>query len=344
MTLLGLEWLWLLFGVPAMVALMLWSAWRRDRAIGRFFGSRARRPWTGRPLPRRFWLRSALIVAAFAAVAAGLARPAHSPRPKPVQRPAREVVFVIDVSRSMLARDIRPNRLDRAKLAVSDAMETVRGERIGIVAFAGSAVVKCPLTTDVGFARLALDSLSPESVGRGGTAIGDGIRSALQLLGVDAESPPTDADEQVFRDIILITDGEDHETEPLAAADDAARAGVRIIAVGFGSELTGSTIPGVAGNAVQEYQGEPVTTRQDPRALEAIARKTPGGVFFNVGTGSIEMDRVYARLMQDRSRTQIDASPAMRWTESFQWFLGAALVCLCLEPLLGAPLFGRARA
>lgn len=336
MNLLEPVWLWLLVGVAPLAGLSALTAWRNRRSVRAFFGSAGGGAWSVRANGARFALRSVLLVAAFAAISGALARPAHSPTPKPVQRPARDVVFVVDVSRSMLARDIRPNRLDRAKLIVADAMESVRGERVGLVAFAGSAAVKSPLTTDLGFARLTLESLSPESVSRGGTAIGDAIRAALELLdaggaeGDRGASRRTDA----YRDIILITDGEDHESEPLEAARAAADAGVRIIAIGLGSDLGGSTIPAEDGQRFQEYRGRPVNTRQDPEALRAIAEATPGGVFFNVGTGSIEMDRVYARLTRERALTQTDASPAVRWTESFQWLLGLALVCLCVEPLL----------
>ncbi len=329
------QWLWMLTLLLPLLGTALLALWLNRRSKRRMFGSALRWPWTGAARPLRFWLRTAAMLVAFASVGLALARPAHSPEPKPVQRPAREVVFVIDVSRSMLAQDIRPNRLDRAKLAVSDAMETVRGERIGIVAFAGTASVKCPLTTDVGFAQLALEALSTDSVGRGGTAIGEAIGTALELLGVEENAAKAVDQTEAFRDIVLITDGEDHESGGLAAANAAAEAGVRIIALGLGSELSGATIPAQEAGSTQQYQGRPISTRQNAESLRAIAQATPGGVFFNVGTGSIEMDRVYERLMRDRSRTQTDASPAVRWTESFQWPLGLALLCLCVEPLLG---------
>ncbi|MBX3386057.1 MAG: VWA domain-containing protein [Phycisphaeraceae bacterium] len=344
MNLLQPAWLWLLLGVVPLALLAVLGNGLTRAALRRFYGSARATPWAGSVRRGRSVLRAGVLLVAFASLAVALSRPAHSPEPRPVQRPAREVVFVVDVSRSMLARDLRPNRLERAKLAVADAMETVRGERIGIVVFAGSASVKSPLTTDVGFARLALDSLSPDSVGRGGTAIGEGIRAALELFGIDSENPEPAHDSLVARDIVLITDGEDHESDPLGAAEKAAAAGVRIITIGLGSELTGATIPAEDGVTQQVYRGEPVVTRQVTGVLQAIADTTPGGVFLNVGTGSIEMDRVYARLMRDRSQTRTDSTPALRWSESFQLFLAVGLVCLCVEPLLGLSLKRRRNA
>lgn len=320
------------------------ALWSRRRALIRFYGSASVRPWSPSISRVRAVARLVLVISAVLALLVALARPAYNPQPTPVQRSGRDVVFLVDVSRSMLAQDLRPSRLERAKLAVADALEAARGERVGIIAFAGSSVVKCPLTTDFAFARLALDGLSTDSVSRGGTAIGDGIRSALALL---TANDPKDADPKTsgrYRDIIILTDGEDHQTDPLSAAKAAAEANIRVITVGLGSDLQGSTIPAPGAQRVLEYQGEAVSSRMNPDALRQVAEATPGGRFYNVGTGSIELDAVYRQLMRNADRRAMDVAPAMRYTEAFQWPLGLALLLLLAEPLVSDISRWRARA
>jgi Ca-activated chloride channel family protein len=236
-------------------------------------------------------------------------------------------------------------------------MDAVEGERVGLIAFAGSAVVKSPLTTDLAFARMALDELSPDSVSRGGTAIGDAIRTAVTLLTSGDSSANTarsaNNDARV-RDIVILTDGEDHETDPMGAAREAGELGIRVICIGLGSDLQGAEIPLSAtqptapgarppravptpstSDAVLEHDGERVRTRMNPDALRQIAEATPGGQFFNVGTGSIELDTVYRRLMREAEQRLYDATPAMTYTEAYQWPLLAGLLLVLVEPLIG---------
>lgn len=281
----------------------------------------------------RSFVKGAMLVAALALTSLALARPAWNPTPKPVQRSGRDVVFVVDVSKSMLATDIAPSRLGRAKLAIGDVLDAARGDRFGVIAFAGSAVVKCPLTTDYGFVRLAVQDLSPDSVSRGGTLIGDAIRAAMtDLFKTDDESSPDDR----FRDIILITDGEDQESFPMDAAAAAGKRGIRIIALGLGSQ-SGSAVPtrDESGRTREmTYEGTPVRSRMDPDALAKIAAASAGGVFLNVGTGNIELDRVYKRLAETSERRSFGDESAMRYTEGFQLFLAGALALAMMECLI----------
>jgi Ca-activated chloride channel family protein len=244
-------------------------------------------------------------------------------------------VFVIDVSRSMLAQDLKPSRLERAKLGVKDVLDAAEGDRIGIVAFAGAAVLKCPLTSDYSFVRLSLDDVSPETVGRGGTAIGDAIRFATsQLLPTEDSSKDGRS-----RTIFLITDGEDHESRPIDAAQDAGKKGIRIVTIGLGSELAGALVPTAAndpnGRPVasrpMEFQGERVLSKMDSGVLKKMADATPGGVFLNVGTGNIEMDVVYKRLMKNAVAVKQEATDSVKHTELFQILVGLALMCLFAE-------------
>lgn len=343
MKLLAPEWLAALAAVPVLATLIISSTAVRRAGLARFFGPMAERLGLLRRLSIRGWLGPIASLAGLALVVLALARPAYDPRPQKAQKTGRDVVFVIDVSRSMLAQDIRPNRLERAKLAVRDVLDVVEGDRVGIVAFAGNAIVKCPLTTDYAFARMMLDELSPDSVARGGTAIGDALRTTTQLLAGDQADPAPSTGR--FRDIFLFTDGEDHESDPVKAAAAAGEKGIRIVAIGLGSDTVGAPVPAPVAEAsgrraappagFMEYGGERVQSKLNPESLRQIsAAAAPGSHFYNVGTGNIELDRVYKRLMKDAERRNLETTETMRYTEAFQYVLAAALAMLCAEPLL----------
>lgn len=331
MTFLAPQYLALLALAPVVAAALLLALWLRRRAVRRFYGASAGRPWAPLPSAARGIIAAACWMLAVAGVSVALARPAHSPVPRKVERSGRDVVFVIDVSRSMLAQDLKPSRLERAKLMVGDVLDSAEGDRVGIIAFAGTPVVRCPMTTDYSFARMALDAISPDSVGRGGTAIGDAIRSALALLRTgQGENVPLAAD------LYLLTDGEDHETRPIEAAQEAAAAGVRIVAIGLGSD-TGAPVPvdpeaasftgrSPPRDGFMQYGGERVQSRMNAAALRDIAEATPGGAFLDVGIGNLELDRVYRLLRRAGEKKQLEATESMRYTEVFQIPLAAAIL------------------
>lgn len=340
MTLLEPRALFWMLALPILLVVALTGLVFRRAALRRFFNEAADRPWASTGSIAFRLLKALLAVAAAGALILALARPGFNPQPKKIQRSGRDAVFVIDVSRSMLAQDVRPNRLDRAKLGIRDVLDVVEGDRIGVVAFAGAAVLKCPLTTDYSFVRLSLDDTNPDSVGRGGTAIGDALRFATSQLAPDDDTPKDGRSRTIF----LITDGEDHESNPVEAAREAARKGIRIVTMGVGSELSGAPVPAdntqqvgrpVAPNkAFMEYEGHEVTSKMDSGTLKQIAEATPGGVFLNVGTGNIELDGIYKRLMKSVQATSHETTEAMRYTELFQILLGLAMVCLFLEALI----------
>lgn len=334
MKFLDAQWLMVLWVLPVLALVVVSGVRWRGRAVRRLVGARLAPSLTEGVRRSRAVVKGLIAVAALGLVGVALARPGWNPTAQKVTRSGRDIAVLIDVSRSMLAEDVRPNRLERAKLIVKDLMDATRGDRVGIIAFAGGASVRCPMTTDYGFAKLALDNLTPLSVARGGTLIGDAIRTALdQLFKKDGEGR--------YRDIVLITDGEDHESFPEQAAALAAERGVRIIALGLGSELGGATIPNEATTGGDErspvvtYEGEVVKTKLESDSLRKIAAATPGGVYLAVGTGNVQMDRVYRSLMEGADRRELESEERMKYTEGFQLFLGAALALLMLECLIG---------
>ncbi|MFG0256714.1 MAG: VWA domain-containing protein [Phycisphaerales bacterium JB043] len=322
-------WLNALWLTPVALVLLAMAYRSRVRAMARFADARVHtRLNLRRNLPRTL-VRTICVALSFATLSVALARPQWNPQPQDVERSGRDVVFLIDVSRSMLARDLAPSRLDRTKLWIKDLAPHLRGDRVGIVAFAGSASVVCPLTQDYRFFSQTLDELSPRSVPRGGTNIGDGIRKVLNSVFRDED------DSTHFRDIILITDGEDQESLPVEAAQQAADRAVRIIALGIGSEHAGATIPTDSGAAMR-YQGQDVQTQLDAETLEQIAGATPGGVFLKVGTGTINLDEVYEDLIRSAQQASLGTASTILYDEGFLYFLIATLILLSLEGVIRA--------
>lgn len=312
----------LLWVVPPLIALFVLAAVRRRRTLQRFAGDRpllhaVRR--NARPF------KSGLLVAAVVLIVVALARPGWTPETRTVERRGRDVVFVVDTSRSMLAQDLAPNRLERAKLAILDTLEVLRGDRVALVAFAGTAVVKSPLTFDYGFVRLAVERLSTDSTSRGGTLIGDALRVVRDSVFGDQPSP--------FRDVVLITDGGDLGSLPLQAAGELGALGARIIAVGLGDEVTGQPIPDPNGGYLQ-HEGQPVLTSLDAEALRELAGVTPGGRYVNVATGNFDLGVLYTQLIAGADRQLLERTEREVFQERFQPFLAAALVLLALEFLL----------
>ncbi len=324
-----LEWLWALGPMAGLAVLSMVRRARGMRAFVSVFLIDRMAP--GRSVVRTI-VRGALGMGGLTAIVIGLARPIGNPSEREVTPMGRDVCFVIDVSRSMLAADLAPNRLERAKLWVRDALRIVKGDRVGLVAFAGWPSVACPLTHDYAFFALMLNDLSTESAPRGGTNLGDAVRAAIGEV-FDEEQTGG------FRDIILITDGEDlEESFPVQAAEAAGQAGVRLIIVGIGSERgTRIELRDQRGrrSVVKDAQGAPVITRLDAPTLREMARMTPGGRFFQVGTGDIRLDEVYESLMAEVSQRTFENAEATVYEEYFQIFLAIAFGLLGLEMVMG---------
>lgn len=327
--------LWL---VPLMAVLMAYASRGRRQALERFVeaGLLARLGSSSTPDPARRVLKSVLVLVAIGSLVVALARPAWDAVREEVTQRGRDVVFLLDVSRSMLAEDLPPNRLERAKLAILDAVDRLEGDRVALAVFAGSTVVKCPLTLDYGFFRMALEDVSTISVSRGGSLIGDGLRAVLRDV--------FDGKRSNHRDIVLITDGEDHESFPVEAASEAGELGIRLIAIGLGDERVGQRIPVTAGaddgssdgsdRIFLVHDGQEVWSRLDAGTLRRMADSTPGGIYLNVSTGAIDLGDVYRRLIASAEGRQVGAHTLERLEEKFQVFLAICILLLALETSL----------
>ena len=320
---------YLLWSLPVLILAFVYEAHRRRRALEAFADPDiVARLSRSVDKGRRMW-KILLILLTYLLLVGALVRPAWNPQPRTIVRRGRDVVFVVDVSRSMLAEDLAPNRLERAKYAILDTIERLQGDRVALVAFAGTAAVKCPLTLDYGFFRSMLDRLSVDSIDRGGSLIGDAIRRAVDNV--------FDDQEKRFKDIILITDGEDHDSFPVDAASDAGERGIRIIALGLGDENTGRRIPVTDESGRRSFvmhEGQEVWTKLDADTLRQMANATPGGRYINVSTGAIDLGDIYLRLVAGAEKKTLEAETIESYDEKFQIFLALAFLALLTEILI----------
>ncbi len=241
-----------------------------------------------------------------------------------VQRRGVDILIALDVSTSMLAEDVSPNRLDRAKRKISDLLKIIQGDRVGLIAFAGTAFLQCPLTLDHGAIAIFLDSIDTDLIPVPGTAIGQAIELALKAF----ESSPKNS-----RALILITDGEDTTGNPLEVAKKANEQGVKIYTIGIGKE-GGVPIPdGKQGGFKKDRKGEVVLTHLDEQSLQKIALET-GGSYVRSVSGDLDLDKVYEDIQKKTEDKELKSGRQRRYEERYQWPLFLALLCLILEVLM----------
>jgi Ca-activated chloride channel family protein len=321
--------LYLLWLIPLLLALAWYAHVKRKQSLQLFACESLLKQLDGTASHmRRSWKLFAVMMAS-AFIVFGLCRPGWNLKSQTIERRGRDVVFVLDVSRSMLAEDLRPNRLERAKLAILDCIESLEGDRVALVTFAGNAAVKCPLTFDYGFFRMMLEGVSPNDIDRGGTMIGDAIRKAMDEV--------FDKQTGKFKDIVLITDGEDHDSFPAQAAEEAGKRDIRLIAIGLGDENQGRRIPitDEQGNKTfLKYNGQEVWSKLDANMLRKMVDLTPGGKYFNVSTGTIDLGSVYKRLIAGADKKDLESKTITQYEDKFQIFLAVAFLILCVEMII----------
>jgi Ca-activated chloride channel family protein len=308
--------LWIL---PLVAGLLVYAQRKRAAAARRF----AEAGMVGRLMPAaagwRPWVKGSLLVLGLASLIVAGARPRFGVYLEEVSQQGADLVVLLDVSRSMTAEDVLPNRLGRAKSDIGDLLTRVVGDRVGLVVFAGKPVLKVPLTTDQGFFRMVLDEVGPHSAPRGGTLIGDGIRKCLDIL-------PRQRDRD--QAIVLITDGEDQQSYPEEAAKQAAERGVKIFAVGLGDARQGALVP-VAQQAAGK-KPEQHRSKLDEGLLKKIALMT-GGAYIPAGTRVYDLGQIYAEHLAKLARGQIHAEKRKRYREQFQLFVALGLALLLIE-------------
>ena len=262
--------------------------------------------------PKTFLVQAILLLSGMALCLFAAARPQWGHSTQKVAAKSRNVVVALDVSRSMLADDVRPNRLERAKADIADLVDSLEGDRCALVAFRQKGVLLCPLTTDRAFLRASLESATPESAPRGETDLGAAIRTSLQAL-----DPAMDD----HNAIILISDGGDLRNNAFAYAHAAKKRGIPIFTVGLGDPRRDSTIPDPSGKGVQMFKGQPVKVRLEEKALREIAAETTLGA-------------IYRRFLRQVAAQEQAEEEELRATERFGIFLAPGLLLVLVSAFL----------
>ena len=270
----------------------------------------------------KVWVRLTLFSLGFFFFVIGLSRPQIGAKLKEHETKGAEIMIALDVSNSMLAEDYSPNRLERAKLAISRLVDKLRDDRIGLIVFAGNSFVQLPITTDYVSAKMFMNSISTESVPVQGTAIGEAINTAMRSFSSQSEKS---------RAIIVITDGENHEDDPIAAAKQAADMGVRVFTIGVGSP-EGKPIP-MDGELLKDKDGNIVVTRLDDKVLQEVAQ-AGNGLYVRAGNSEFGLNPIIEdiRRMEDEKYSSIVFE---EYDEQFMYFLAIALFFFVIEILVG---------
>jgi len=312
--------------VPLVLLLFWWNARWRKQAMARLGDSAV----LGAMIPlyspaRRRWKR-ALQTIALGLIIIGIANPQVGTKYEEVKRKGFELMICLDVSNSMMAEDLQPNRLERAKQAISTVIDRLKNDKIGIVVFAGEAYIQLPLTVDHSAAKLFLRSINSDMVATQGTAIGKAINLASASFSADAKSS---------KHIIVISDGEGHEDDPVAGAQEAAGLGITVHGVGIGS-LDGTPIPNYARGQMTGYRkdraGNTVVTKLDEVTLQKMAA-AGGGTYVRATTSRTGLSELMDQL-EGSKREEFGSKMFTSYEDRFQYFLGIALFLLVLEFLV----------
>lgn len=271
-------------------------------------------------------LKLILLSLALAGFIVALANPKFGTKLETVTRKGVDVVFAVDVSRSMLAEDIAPNRLEKSKQLVTQIINTLSGDRVGIIAYAGSAFPQLPITTDYASAKMFLQALNTDMVSSQGTAINEAIELATTYFN-DAE--------QTNKILFLISDGEDHQGNIKEIAQKAAREGIRIFTIGVGT-AQGGPIPirnnGIVQGYLENKQGETVITKLNEATLKEIASVANGEYIDGSSTAAV-VDEV-EEILENIDKEEYESKQISDLKDQYQWFLGLGFIFLFLEVFL----------
>ena len=319
-------WFWGLMVIPLIVLIFVLLQWWKHRMQRKF----ASKPLLKRLSPNTSIFKPILKVVvlslAFACLVLALVNPKVGTKLETVKREGVDIVFAVDVSKSMLAEDIAPNRLEKSKQLVTQIINNLASDRVGIIAYAGKAFPQLPITTDYGSAKMFLQSMNTDMLSSQGTAIHEAIELAKDYY---------DDDVDTNRVLIIISDGEDHGDLATEAAREAFDKGIRIFTIGVG-DVKGGPIPekqnGIIVNYKKDRQGETVITRLDENTLKNIAQEAHGS-YIN-GRNTTEVVEHIRDILNKMDKTEFEAKQFADFESQFQWFLGAAIFFLMIDILL----------
>jgi Ca-activated chloride channel family protein len=318
--------LWLLLVIPpALMAFFWWAGRTRQRLLTQFIQARLLPTLTVGISARRQKILVGCLVLAVVCLILALARPQWGFDWEEMKQRGLDIVVAIDTSKSMLAEDIAPNRLARAKLAALELLQLARSDRLGLVAFAGSAFLQCPLTIDDAAFRQSVEALNVNVIPQGGTAIAEAIETALSAF----------KEGDNYKVLVLFTDGEDHDSGALEAAEKAAKAGMRIFTIGVGTaegELLRIKDAQGGGDYVRDEQGNVVKSHLNERLLQQIAGATEGGFYLPL-RGAKAIDTLYDQGLAKLPKVERQEQFVRQYHERYHWPLAVAIILLLTELL-----------
>jgi Ca-activated chloride channel family protein len=319
-------WFWALGIIPVIILLFSLLQFWRYRTQKKFADS----PLLKRLSPNRSIFKSVLKVIvlslSFLCLTIALVNPKIGTKLETVKREGVDIVFAVDVSKSMLAEDIAPNRLEKSKQLVTQIINNLASDRVGIIAYAGKAFPQLPITTDYASAKMFLQSMNTDMLSSQGTAINEAIKLAKTYF---------DDEEQTNRVLIIISDGEDHSEQAANVAAEASEEGIRIFTIGVG-DIKGGPIPekrnGIVLNYKKDNQGETVITKLNEETLQNIASEANGAYINGKSTNNVVEN--IREILNAMDKTEFEAKEFADFKDQFQWFLGFGIFFLLIDILL----------
>jgi Ca-activated chloride channel homolog len=316
------EYLYLLLLLPVIILLWIINQYRKKRALRKLGDAELVRKLMPDLSGARPLVKMIILSIAFLFLIIILAQPQFGSKMEEVKRQGIEVIIALDVSNSMLAEDIQPNRLERAKQAISRLVESLQNDKLGLIVFAGDAYTQIPVTTDYISAKMFLSTISPEIVPKQGTAIGSAIDLAMSSFSQGKEASPA---------LIIITDGENHEDDPVAKAKEAAEKGIVIYTIGIGSAEGVPISIGTGGRRefLKDQEGNTVITKLDETILKEIAIAA-GGKYVRANNSNIGLDQIFSDIRKLKKQ-ELEGTIYTEYNDQFQIFAAAALFLLLFE-------------
>lgn len=319
-------WLWALCVIPIIVLCFLVLQWWKYRTQNKFADKLLLKKLSPNTSVFKSSIKIVLLCLAFLCLIIGMVNPKIGTKLETVKREGVDIVFALDVSKSMLAEDIAPNRLEKAKQLVTQIVNNLASDRVGIIAYAGKAFPQLPITTDYASAKMFLNNMNTDMLSSQGTAINEAIKLAITYF---------DDEEQTNRVLIIISDGEDHSEAAIDIAEEANDAGIRIFTIGVG-DVKGGPIPlkrnGVIVSYKKDKQGETVITKLNEDTLKGIALEANGDYINGKITKNVVEN--IREILNKMDKTEFEAKQFADFEDQFQWFLGFGIFLLLLDVFL----------
>ena len=319
-------WFWTLVIIPVIIVLFLLLQFWKYKIQNTFANKRLLKRLSPNRSIFKAVLKVLILCLAFFCLSIALVNPKIGTKLETVKREGVDIVFAVDVSKSMLAEDIAPNRLEKSKQLVTQIINNLASDRVGIIAYAASAFPQLPITTDYASAKMFLQGMNTNMLSSQGTAIDEAIKLAKTYF---------DDEEQTNRVLIIISDGEDHSEEAAIIAEEAHEEGIRIFTIGVG-DIKGGPIPekrnGVVLNYKKDRQGETVITRLNEETLKNIASKANGAYINGKNTNNVVEN--IREILNAMDKTEFEAKQFAEFKNQFQWFLGFAVFFLFIDIFL----------